>query len=308
MIKEAKFILDKPKQNIPTFILLKFTGSDGILKYSVQRKIHPDYWDFDVQRPIRIKDNKVINGELQKINTELERLYGIVEQYQESCRILAKPVLVDEVRAQLNGATNKAERKNREMNFFTYVELLIKDAKDGSLTTSKGTRYSTGSVINWQKSLDRMKEFNHNLTFEGITLETYRAFIKFCNDRNYSLNYTGKIIKDWKTFMELAHVRKWHVNLIYKDKAFKKLREVSEQVALDEDEIKLLYNLDLSGSKYLQTIRDRYIINLYTGLRISDMKTLTDGNIENEMITHVNKKTDQKVVIPEHTFCTYNKK
>lgn len=55
---------------------------------------------------------------------------------------------------------------------------------------------------------------------------------------------------------------KLHNNSVYLQKEFKIITEVSEKVYFTKDEIKAIYELDLTGSRYLENIRDRYVINL----------------------------------------------
>jgi len=289
MVKEAKFFLHEPKSTAPTYIFLKYSCSDGMLKYSTQEKALATDWNLKLQRSQSDK----------KINTVLNRLHGIVERYQETCKLAGKPVKVDELRAELNGITNRVERR-KNLNFFHYIEILINEAETGKLLTPLRTKYSPGSVANFKKSRNLLQEFMPGMEFDSITISTYFEFIQFLNLKGYSANYAGKLIKDWKTFMNLAFARKWHSNLVYKDPEFKKPGELSFQVYLDEKEIAAIMKLDLSKRRNLEIIRDRFIVNLYTGLRISDMKTLSIDNIQNEMVTHINQKTGKKVVIPVH--------
>jgi integrase len=290
MGKEAKFFLDKPKSESLTHIFLLFTCNDKLLKFSTQEKIKPLDWDFENQRAFANK----------KVNTELNRLYSICEQYQESCRKLFKPILKEELKSELSQKTHR-EEKTKEILLSEAINTLISEAKSGKLLTKKGKKYVLESLRSWGSTQKQLQEFNSDLTFNNITLETYFDFIDFCNKKNFSLNYTGKLIKDWKTFMEHALIKKWHKNTIYKHPQFKKLQEEVGHIYLTEKEIEKIKNVDLSEyGKIFQIIRDRFVINLYTGLRISDMKTFTEKNIQNDNIIHINKKTGKKVVIPLH--------
>lgn len=294
MKKEAKFILDKPKADIATHIFLKFQCKDGALRYSTKEKILPADWDSTEQRA---KTNK-------RINTELARLYSIVEQYLESCRILNKRnIFKADLKAELDSKNDRTATFGKASRFFTSLQKIIDEAKAGKIVIKKSKKkYTTGTMKNWQKVKNKLLEFNPNLEFETISMNTYNSFVNFCNQNDYAANYTGSLIKDWKALMEVAHGLKLHHNIIYKHSEFRSIKEVPEMVYLNEQEIKLIYDLDLTGSKVKETVRDRYIINLYTGLRISDMLTLSTENIQNGMITHINQKTNAKVVIPVHPY------
>jgi integrase len=291
MIKEAKFILDKPKAETETHIFLKFACKDSPIKYSTQHKIKPLEWDTVLQRAKKDRS----------INKELDRLHSIVEHHIESQRRMGiNNIFKADLKKALDEKNDRIEKKSVTNNFFMEVDKIIEAASVGSLLTNKSKRYSTGTLKNWNKTKNRLQIFDPALQFATITMETYKKFVIHCNDENFTANYTGSLIKDWKAIMAAGQKFKLHNNSVYLQKEFKTITEVSEKVYLTEDEIKAIYELDLTGSKYLENIRDRYVINLYNGLRISDMKTLSIANIQNGMITHINKKTSKKVAIPLH--------
>lgn len=250
--------------------------------------INPGDWNFTDQRATKNR----------KVNTELDRLFKIVEQYQESCRILSKPIRIDELKRELSGMDNRETSNNN--TFWSDIAHIIEQAKQGKVLHRTRGRYAPGSIKNWEKTIVKLREFDESMQFNNITMDTYMKFIQYCNAKKFTANYTGSLIKEWKTIMRIAHDHKLHSNLVFNDPKFKKLTEASSQVYLDDHEIEKLYKLDLSKDGMLEVIRDRFVINLYTGLRISDMRTLDSSNIQNELITHINQKTNKKVVIPVH--------
>ena len=294
MKREAKFVLDKPKSTVPTTIFLRFTCKDGVLPYSTRQKILPSEWNSDLQRAIKSRH----------INAELDRLYHVVEIYVESCRILSdRPILKADLKAELDMKSNRNVSSKEHNRFFTSFSEIINRAESGDLVVSKTKKnYSAGTLVNWRKIQRILYEFNPKMEFNTITLETYSSFIKFCHHKQWGANYTGALIRGWKSIMTISHGLKWHDNIIYKHPEFKGINEVPEKLYLNEEDIERLYRYDLSGNNMKEVIRDRFIINLFNGLRISDMKTLTVENIQNGMITHINKKTNKKVVIPVHPY------
>lgn len=291
MANKISFVLKDAKAEKETPIILRYYCKDGLLSYSTGQKILPTDWNEKIKRSYT---NRFIND-------ELNRIYNVVDRFIET----QKKFGVHEIsKAALKAELDEKENRVKVIEaktIFDYIEILIKEAEDGTLLIPKKlTRYSAGTIKNWKISKEMLKVFNPNMTFENVTLEMYFEFINFMNRRNYSKNYTGKFLKDWINFMGLGHVKKWHSNLIYKHPQFVKIREDSEQVYLDEDEIQTLLKLDLSDHKYYEVIRDRYVVNLYTGFRVSDMQTFTEENIQDGNIVHINQKTGKKVVIPVH--------
>ena len=294
--KEAKFVLNSPNADKPTYIFLRFSCHDGQLKYSVQEKILPKDWNPETQRSRKDK----------KLNKELERLSGLVESYQEHCKIMGKHLLKEELTSELN---NKSIRKisapkTQESNFFPEIQKMIDEAKEGTyINTEAGRKFSPHTTIKWQTVKNVLFEYNPNLTFDAVNMDFYNHFMNYCNDKNFSLNYVGTLIAVLKKFMSESFNRGLHKNVSYKDEKFKALDEITNQVYLNQEEIQKLIDVDLSDSKRLSIVRDRYLINLVTGLRISDMKTLTEKNInEQGIIVHNNQKTGKKVSMPVHAY------
>lgn len=86
----------------------------------------------------------------------------------------------------------------------------------------------------------------------------------------------------------------------FRSKKFKVLKEDSDSVYLNEEEITRLYNLDLSKTERLDKTRDLFIIGCWTGLRFGDLSQVNRDNIKDDFLTVRTKKTDQKIVIPLH--------
>lgn len=294
-MRSVKFILDKPKSFEPTYIFLKFLCTDGKFKYSTEEKILPGEWNFKLQRAVK---NKVINR-------ELDRLESIVDNYIITQKKLQLKTSRDELRQLLNKLTHREKPGMQQLpdvgNFISCFEKIIDEAKEGKLLTPKEKKkYSQGSIRTWENVKERFKEFNPDMKISDITVDTYNDFIIYCNNRGWGKNYTGALVKVWKVILSIGLDKKWHNNFTHKLPEFKTLSEKVDMIYLNTDEINKLYTYDLSGSKYLETIRDRYIVNLFNGLRISDMKTVEAKNINGGTITHINKKTKKKVVIPVH--------
>jgi integrase len=291
MANKISFILKDKSAKEETLIMLRYTCADGKFPYSTQQFIQPSDWNEKVQRSYTNT----------RVNDELNRLYRIVESYIESQKRMGiHEIFKQDLKRELDQKEHRVKAIAAH-TIFDYIDILISEAEEGTLLIpKKHTRYSAGTLKNWRISRDMLKQYNPHMTFEAVTIEMYHDFINFMNRRNYSKNYTGKFLKDWINFMGLGQIKQWHQNMVYKHPLFVKIREDIDTIYLDEDEIQTLLNHDLSDHKYYETIRDRFICNLYTGFRVSDMHTFNEENIEDGMIVHINQKTGKKVAIPIH--------
>jgi site-specific recombinase XerD len=296
------FILDNPKSETDTYIFLLATASDGRLKLAIRERINPIYWSKENQRPKIVKDKK-LSDSLKSITKKIDRIADKLDELSNQYKRSGKPLLKMNVEREISVLIGKAIQIDTN-DFFACFEAIYKDMVDGKLLTRSGKIYSPGTLKNYGQSLDYFTDFakRHSLNFSDVSQETYREFVKHINDQGKSLNYLGQHIKNWKRIMEIAFERGWHSNTIYKHKEFKTPSEQTYDIYLTEQELKKMYDQNLSYNPKMEICRDWFIIDCYTGLRISDLKLLGSKNMQGEFITIVNEKTDTKVVLPVHPY------
>lgn len=285
------FILDRPKSADPTFIFFLKTFPDGRLKYPVKEKVHPADWDSGHQR---VKDDR------DRINTTLSRLDLVFQDLQTQSRLHGKPL----TKQATETAFNKALGRNiAGKKFFEIIDKIIDDRESGQELTKDSKRFSAHTIKGYRHSRDNLFKFDHAMTFEGITMKTYNELIAFFNGKDYdhAINSIGKTIKNWKVFLKAAKKRGAHENLIYLDEDFKVPDEETDDIYLSEVELKIIYEKHYV-IKTLDLVRDWFIIDCFTGLRISDIQLLDAQHILKDRIRLVNEKTDTKVVIPIHPY------
>jgi integrase len=106
----------------------------------------------------------------------------------------------------------------------------------------------------------------------------------------------GKQIKNLKSFLRYCMRQEY----IPKDDlvGFKKPTDSSDAVYVNEKELELLMDFDLSDNPNLDVVRDLFIIGCETGLRFSDFSKLNVDHISDGLIRKPVRKTGKKVVIP----------
>lgn len=111
-------------------------------------------------------------------------------------------------------------------------------------------------------------------------------------------NSAGKIIRLLKGFVNYQIVKGVIPPIDLRN--FKVVEEETDAIYLSEKELAAIYELDLSGDKQLEEIRDVFITGCFTGLRYSDLSTLSPEHIDldNENINLKQRKVHKAVVIP----------
>lgn len=292
------FLLHQPKSTRPTYILIKKQVTDGRFQTSLDIKILPAFWDFPAKRAITTNLDKTTTDENKSINNVLQKIEGFYESYRRDARFTGKPLTkaifgkkVDEILG----------RKGDDNSLYPAAEAIISDMEEGKLRTSRGQKYADSSIRKYRQSLEIFKEIAPELTFEGVNMEFYRQFMGHGVKKDWSNNYAGTHIKNLKKLMEEAAERGLHENLEYKKKSFKRLREKTSAIALEIQELQLMYEFKCADD-FEERGRDWFILDCFTGLRISDVQLLEDHHLSSDTITIVNKKTSAKVAIPMHPY------
>lgn len=281
------FSLKDPKSTEVTHIFLRVSCIDGRLKYPVKKKVHPSNW---------------INGRVKpdpgKINLVLNKIETVVSQLLLQKELNGVPLTKSLVENTLNKALG---RDIAAQKFYEVIDRIIDDREAGRELTPAGKRFSWHTIKGYRHTRDNLLRFDKHMTFEKITMKTYSDLVAFYNAKDHSLNALGKTIKNWKAFLKAAHKRGVHSNLVYMNEDFRIPAEDTYDVYLGPDELDRIYNHHLAN-KVLDQVRDWFIIDCFTGLRISDIQLLTPDNILKDSIRIVNEKTDTRVEIPINSY------
>ena len=141
-----------------------------------------------------------------------------------------------------------------------------------------------------------------SLNWNLIDTSFYNGFVAYLQSLNYATNTIGHKITALKAFLNWAIIEKDIVcpNYIKNKKGFHSLSEETDSIYLNEKELDLLFQLDLSKDERLDRTRDLFLIGCWTGLRFSDFTRIRPENIQNDILTIVQQKTRGRVVIPLH--------
>lgn len=262
-----------------TPIVLLYRCHDGRLTYYTGEKIPPSEFP-----------NKLNTGTA----AQLDRIKKTIREMVVDYKVKGEPLTKAALKFALDKVLNKKKTPASE-NLFTLFDNYVDKMESGLILTPLKKRYSKGTVKTFRFTIEFLKAFDPNMTLHGTTLLTYHKFISYCQNKDYSTNYIGAQIKIWKTLGKMATG-----DPIFSDKDFKKIQEETFDVYLDEKELTKMFNLKLNSREAL--VRDWFILDCYTGLRVSDLLLLTKKNFSNGFITIANEKTDEKVVIPAHPF------
>jgi integrase len=184
---------------------------------------------------------------------------------------------------------------------FDTLELYIEEKK-GNVSADQIKDYKS-----LKKHLTNFKAHSSQpVTFRNLNLKFYNEFMDYLfykaekPDGTVGLltNSAGKVVRLLKGFVnyQVAKGTIPAVDLTH----FKVVEEETDAIYLSENELAKIYNLKLSDDKELEEIRDIFIVGCYTGLRYSDLSTLSPEHIDvtNETISLKQRKVHKAVIIP----------
>ena len=123
-------------------------------------------------------------------------------------------------------------------------------------------------------------------------------FVKKLKFGNGSINSNLKKFKQFLKYADKKQFLKCKID-------FDELKYLSEiepfKIALKEEEVETLININLSNSPRLDKVRDLFILEVFTGQRFSDMEKVLDiKHMTETNIQIYQQKTGEKVTIPLH--------
>ena len=320
----VKFVVKSIKEEQPAIIYLRYRDTTNDIYVQTPERIFPKYWNNKSQAFRKVETFDSEFTEEEKINIE-EKFHNLkFSLLKEINNLGGKRVTRNWLESFVDKSYRKKRPKSEPETLIQYLRRFIVEATNGTrLTEEDSSRYRNSTIKNYlsfevqfhefcgiyteknRKKLEKEKKPlrpKKAISFKDITIDFYKDFVKFFTAKNYSPNTIGRHVKHLKVIMRLAEEEGLHTNVEYQRKSFKALTEKVENVYLTEAEIKKIYELDLSGLKNLEIIRDVFLCGCYTAQRYSDYSRITKDMISEESGRKVIKltqlKTGEQVIIP----------
>ena len=269
-----------------TNISFRFYLNRKAVKRSTGIKVKSKAWD-DKNQKIRpsYTNSTRINVELSKLQSEVMSIL-LENQFESSTK------KIQEVDNYLRKKDKVIVTISDLFEVFLEERLKLKD-------------YSEGTVKIYQTTLRKIQSCGSGLANTKISNIDYPFFMDFFNQ----LNDQGvQNITVNKYIRKIRHVLHWGFENNYHDnhsfssaisKVFKNFDFNSDsKVALTNEELKRLENLDLVKESQLEFYRDLFLIQTYLCLRYSELKQVNSSKVSGDEIFLYSKKTKQPLKRP----------
>ena len=286
-----KHNVSKRDGKTPIYVQYNYSRDRRIL-INTNRRIETKYWDFenDMLRRSHPKYD-TINRHIKKTKLEIETIFSNAMDDG----IDPNPEYV------LNGyyGINQEPGKDGKKDLFEYFEDYIK---------AKSPRVGKHTINDYHALKKHLRGFERwsksKVEFKSINYDFYQKFMKYLShdavkpdkEKGLAVNTVGKTLKNLKIF--LRDCSRKHIIDPIDTSDFKVYQEEVENIYLTEDEINIIYSLDLPDDEERERIRDLFVLGCYTGLRYSDLSNIKPANIKADFIHLRQGKTMNHVVIP----------
>ncbi|MDR3712525.1 MAG: site-specific integrase [Puia sp.] len=254
---------------------------------------NPEQMNLRLQRMIRAAEDIVLFAVQKQIEDPVEFLKKVFHPEFESGSLPEKAKQLTQ---------DDTKKKEVNLDFFFQLDDYIK---------SKTRKVSTGMMRTYNVMKNRLLAFQkwrkQKITFTSFDFNFYEDFVNYLTyehmhmRRNIAIrglkrNSVGTSIKQLRIFLRDRTRRKIIPAIDLSD--FKILDEETDAIYLSVEEIRTLYNLDLSGHPEWSRFRDLFVLGSFTGLRFSDFNGIKPEDIRNGMLYKKQGKSDHWVVIP----------
>lgn len=299
------YLLRDPKAKTPTPINCVVRFENQRINIGTGFKVLPSHWNL---RTGRVK-NVVDAIDKDQINGYLERTENAISQVITDMKANRLPLIKEEVKSRINAYLKPEENTEyTKPTLFGFIDTFIATAPQ-RVNVESGKHIDERTIKKYRTTARVLQEFaatyKRPIDFDTIDLDFYGAFTAYLTKKQkLAVNTVGKYIQSLKVFLNEATAKGINTKLDYKSNRFKVLKEEADSVFLSEQELQILYRLDLKKLPRLERVRDLFLVGCYTGLRFSDFTAIRPEFIKEGMIRMEQFKTMGKVVIPCHPIVT----
>lgn len=295
------FHINKSKKDKNGFVPIRAKiSAESLARYKAIDKVKERYWNKKKQRVSPNRETEPYNRH-KEINQLLDEFEAKANVFFNYCTLNSVPITLESIEGFFAGkmASKRISKITFNEAFDEYIE-------------SQKPNWKFNTIRNYTTAKNYFLEFQekagYKITWENIDLKLWDEFVK------YSYETRGEVLEDgsddkYKKVLEpntLAKYRNvlvsflnWATEREYysgiKHLKFKAPERNIDIIYLTEDELDLLYFHKFENKTY-DRIRDIFCFGCYTGLRYSDLSTLTSDHIQNGMIRKTMIKNSAKTI------------
>lgn len=294
------FIKSKTKERSSVGVSINFDGMDRIVLTIPDLKISPCDWE----------NGRMITGRGKQTNYQIQR---DLDSFKDKVELFFKEFNhVNGSKPDKNNFLKYLKSNKKLADYLTPTSIklilpiiheIIEKRKSGELLnggkywnvkTLQAQTTTYRSLLEYQRKR-KIKITDNNVVNLDLILD-FENFLTI--EERLKLNTVGSRMKNFKAL--LGVIQSYGIIPINPFKTYKIpiVKEETDSIALDDNELRDLTHLDLSDNPKWDHIRNQYVLLCQIGTRISDFKMFNELNKEDDIITFRNKKTGAEISIP----------
>jgi len=287
------FKLKQPNGTKESLIYFRsfFNNENKNFIYSTGEKIKPSEWDFEGRQPNDL-NGRTKKAEIHRsVKMQLDRYSSFFTEIVNRYKNINEELTVDILKQRFDEKFKKITVKS---DFFRiYQEFL--DEKENDYT---GNSISNSTLKRYKCNKNLLEDFESNckvkITLGKFDDKLYNKFLKYCiEEKKHSANTLHRNVGLLKTFLLWALNKKYTYNNNFI--TFKKpAKFTTDEIALNYEQVELIYNYDFSENKRLERVRDLFVFGCTTGMRFGNYSTISRSDVDGNFIRVIDLKSKSK--------------
>lgn len=287
------FKLKEPNAGKETLIYFRsfFSNENKTFIYSTGEKIKPNEWDFENRLPNDLNGRTKTAENHRSMKMQLDRYSSFFTEIVNRYKNINEELTVNLLKQRFDEQFKKIAIKS---DFFRiYQEFLDEKENDytgNAISNSTLKRYKCNKTL----LEDFEKDYKIKLTLGKFNDKLYNKFLKYCiEEKKHSANTVHRNVGLLKTFLLWALNKKYSYNNDFI--AFKKPAKFrTDEIALNYEQVELIYNFDFTTNKRLEKVRDLFVFGCTTGMRFGNYSTISKSDVEGNFIRVIDLKSKSK--------------
>ncbi|AZI39187.1 tyrosine-type recombinase/integrase [Epilithonimonas vandammei] len=287
------FKLKQPNGTKESLIYFRsfFNNENKNFIYSTGEKIKPSEWDFEGRQPNDL-NGRTKKAEIHRsVKMQLDRYSSFFTEIVNRYKNIDEKLTVDILKQRFDEKFKKITVKS---DFFRiYQEFL--DEKENDYT---GNSISNSTLKRYKCNKNLLEDFESNckvkISLGKFDDKLYNKFLKYCiEEKKHSANTLHRNVGLLKTFLLWALNKKYTYNNNFI--TFKKpAKFTTDEIALNYEQVELIYNYDFSDNKRLERVRDLFVFGCTTGMRFGNYSTISKSDVDGNFIRVIDLKSKSK--------------
>lgn len=255
--------------------------------------VSPGAWDSKNQRVTGAANSDGVP--VSKINNDLATLRGYLDEIFNRYEFISKrPPTKDELKVLFEDMAGRAKIEDLGESLFLEVP-----AAFDRFISANSPGWEPATLTGYKSVRSHVLELFSGVNLEELEvadIDKYQAYL--FSERAARNSYVQRSVNKLKTFLRWCKHEGLYSGTAHEHKTRLKGVNNKEVIVLTPSELEVIMRATFSDKqKHLERVRDLLVFSCFTGLRYSDVQSLTPANISDGVINLVTKKTADHLTI-----------